>query len=294
MPADLDPTVEAEGDDFVRALGHLSVPAPEALSGRVFADWTTAPSRLGEVFVAFGAGGVGFLRTSESMHEDPDEFAAAYRLRFSRPLRRARRAPAGLLSALDGRASKLPIDLAGLSDFERDVLTAARRIPRGETRPYGWIAREAGRPGAVRAAGSALGRNPVPLLLPCHRVVRADGRLGEYIFGAGHKEELLRSEQVNVDEVLALAAAGVLFVGSDTTGIVCFPTCQHARRITAVHRHGFAKLAAALDAGYRPCRHCRPAVDVRARLASLRATAGAWKGRDEDGAAFVERSRRRS
>jgi Adenosine deaminase len=99
----------------------------------------------------------------------------------------------------------------------------------------------------------------VPLLIPCHRIVRADGRLGDYIFGAGHKEELLRAENVKVDEVQTLADQGVHFLASDTTGVVCFPTCHHARRITPAHRHGFARIATALEAGYRPCRHCRPA-----------------------------------
>jgi methylated-DNA-[protein]-cysteine S-methyltransferase len=163
---------------------------------------------------------------------------------------------------LRGRpAASVQLDLRGLSEFERDVLTATRRIPAGQTRPYGWIAVEAGRPRAVRAVGSVLARNPVPLLVPCHRVVRADGGLGAYMFGSAHKEELLRAEQVNLDEVAVLAQRGVHFLGSDTTGVVCFPTCPHARRITLVHRHGFRTIGAAVAAGYRPCRHCRPTTE---------------------------------
>lgn len=248
-------------DPVVDALGGLSVAAPGGLSGKVFSSWMAAPSRIGEVFVAFTGDGVNYLRTAESVHGDADEFCEAYRSHFGRPLRPAGRAPRGLLPALRGRsAASLPLDLRGLSDFERDVLDATRRVPAGEIRPYGWIAREAGRPRAVRAVGSVLARNPVPLLIPCHRVVRADGRLGDYLFGTGHKEELLRAENVNVDEVRALAGEGVHFLASDTTGVVCFPTCHHARRITAAHRHGFAKVATAIEAGYRPCLHCRPAV----------------------------------
>jgi methylated-DNA-[protein]-cysteine S-methyltransferase len=247
-------------DSVVEALEGLAVAPPSGLAGKVFSSWLAAPSRIGEVFVALTGEGVNYLRTAESVHGDADTFAEAYRARFGRPLRPAGRAPSGLLPALRGRsAGSLELDLRGLSDFERDVLEATRRVPAGETRPYGWIAREAGRPRAVRAVGSVLGRNPVPLLVPCHRVVRADGRLGDYIFGIGHKEELLRAEHVNVDEVRALAGAGVHFLASDTTGVVCFPTCHHARRITRAHRHGFAKLATAVEAGYRPCRHCRPA-----------------------------------
>jgi len=247
-------------DPVVEALGGLAVAAPGGLSGKIFSRWLAAPSRIGDVFVAFTADGFDYVRTVESVHGDADEFGKAYRRRFGRPLRPAGRAPRGLLPALRGRwVASLPLDLRGLSDFERDVLAATRRVPAGEVRPYAWIAREAGRPRAVRAVGSVLARNPVPLLIPCHRVVRADGRIGDYLFGAGHKEELLRAEKVNVDEVQALAGAGVHFLASDTTGVVCFPTCHHARRITAAHRHGFARLATAIEAGYRPCRHCRPA-----------------------------------
>jgi methylated-DNA-[protein]-cysteine S-methyltransferase len=241
------------------ALAGFSAPAAPRLADRIFGSWLAAPSPLGDVFVAFTGDGVQFLRSAESVRDDAGAFAEAYRDRFGRPLRQADRAPAGLLSALRGTpAASLRLDLRGLSDFERDVLTATRRIPAGQTRPYGWIAREAGRPRAVRAVGSVLGRNPVPLLIPCHRVVRADGRLGDYMFGPAHKAELLRAEQVNIDELTALARQGMHFLGSDTTRVVCYPTCHHARRITPTHRHPFPTVTAALNAGYRPCHHCRP------------------------------------
>jgi O-6-methylguanine DNA methyltransferase len=139
---------------------------------------------------------------------------------------------------------------------DAEDLTAT--IPRGETRPYGWIARQAGRPRAVRAAASALAANPVPLLIPCHRIVLADGVAGGYVFGTPRKEALLRLEGANLDEVRDLAAAGTRYLASDTTGVVCFPSCRNARRITAAHRHGFASLAAAGRAGFRPCLHCLP------------------------------------
>ena len=242
------------------ALAGLAAPAAPKLADRIFGSWLAAPSRLGEVFVAFTGDGVQFVRSAESVRDDAGAFAEAYRDRFGRPLRHADRTPAGLLAALRGTpAASLRLDLRGLSDFERDVLAATRRIPAGQTRPYGWIAREAGRPRAVRAVGSVLGRNPVPLLIPCHRVVRADGRLGDYMFGPAHKEELLRAEQVNIDELAALARQGMHFVGSDTTRVVCYPTCHHARHITPTHRHPFPTITAALTAGYRPCQHCRPA-----------------------------------
>lgn len=242
-------------DSLLSALAGLAAPAPATLPGRVFTGWTSAPSRLGDVFVAVTAHGVQFVRPAGSA----DEFAAAYRDRFDRPLRRLDRLPTGVGPALRGRAGRPPLDLHALSDFERDVLAATARIPAGQTRPYGWVAREAGRPRAVRAVGTVLARNPVPLLVPCHRVVRADGAAGDYMFGPARKDALLRDEGANLDEVAALARGGVHYLASDTTGIVCFPTCRDARRITPAHRHGFPTVAAAVAAGYRPCRTCRPA-----------------------------------
>jgi len=242
-------------DALAAALSELAAPAPSTLIDKVFGHWTAAPSRIGDVLVAFTGHGVHYLRPAG----DPQGFAADYRARFGRPLRAADRAPAGVVPALRGTARAPRPDLTGLSAFERDVLTATRGIPAGQTRPYGWVAREAGHPGAVRAVGSVLARNPVPLLVPCHRVVRADGAPGEYMFGADRKAELLRDEGAPLDDVAELARAGVHYLASDTTGIVCYPTCRDARRITEVHRHGFRSVAAAVDAGYRPCRTCRPA-----------------------------------
>lgn len=251
-------------ESLTAALGGLRHAASPGLDRRIFTGWLRAPSRLGEVFVAFTADGVQFVRAAEPGPEgggaQAEAFADAYRRRFGRPLYAAARAPAGVLPALRGRRAAAPrLDLSGLTGFERDVLAATRTIPTGETRPYGWVAREAGRPRAVRAVASVLARNPVPLLVPCHRVVRAGGALGGYLFGPAHKEELLRGEGANLTDVADLARRGVHYLASDTTGVVCLPTCHHARRITPAHRAGFTTVGDALAAGYRPCRSCRPA-----------------------------------
>jgi len=89
----------------------------------------------------------------------------------------------------------VPVDLSELSEFQRAVLAAAREIPFGEVRPYQWVAELIGRPRAVRAVGTALGDNPVPILIPCHRVVRSDGSLGGYLFGLSVKDRLLALER---------------------------------------------------------------------------------------------------
>jgi len=74
----------------------------------------------------------------------------------------------------------LALDLADRPDWDRAVLGAVRSIPRGETRSYGDIARAIGRPGAARAVGGAVGRNPIGFIIPCHRVIAGDGTLGGY------------------------------------------------------------------------------------------------------------------
>ncbi len=90
------------------------------------------------------------------------------------------------------RFASLPVDLEDRPAWDRDVLAAVRVIPRGETRSYGDIARAIGRPGAARAVGGAVGRNPVGYVIPCHRVIAADGTLGGYGGGWwGDQERLL-------------------------------------------------------------------------------------------------------
>ena len=247
-------------DPVATGLAALTARAPERLLDRVAARWSHVSADVGEVYVASTDRGIAYLRTGE----DKEEFLESFRRRFGRPLLPAPRPPAGLVPALrTGRPAGLDLDLRGLSPFEESVLRAAMTIPKGELRPYSWVAREIGRPRAVRAVGTALGHNPVPLIIPCHRVIRSDGALGQYVFGAPLKERLLRGEDVDVDEVNTMAARGVHFVGSDVTGVVCYPTCGAARRTAPGHRHGFATLPKAVAAGYRPCENCRPG-DVRA------------------------------
>ena len=89
-------------------------------------------------------------------------------------------------------AFDLPVVLEGVGDWDQRVLEGVRTIPRGATASYGEVARRIGRPGAARAVGGAVGRNPIGLLIPCHRVIAGDGTLGGY-GGSwfGSREELL-------------------------------------------------------------------------------------------------------
>lgn len=156
----------------------------------------------------------------------------------------------------EGRPGDLPLDLTGVTPFRRTVLGAAATIPRGEVRSYGWLARHVGKPGAARAVGSAMATNPVPLIVPCHRVVRSDGHIGAYSLGGpDNKWILLRHEGAAPDHLEDLAGSGVRYLGSDLTGVFCVPSCHRTRGADMI---GFRSETAAVDAGYRPCEVCRP------------------------------------
>ena len=213
-------------------------------------------SPLGEVYGGVSQSGVRLLGRAAS----PEEFAKRYRERFGRLLawgtdETTRRMAQRVAAAIAGEKVEVPADLSGMTSFQRRVLEVVRGIPRGEVRPYAWVAREAGSPKASRAVGTVMANNPVPLLIPCHRVIRNDGTTGSYAFGAGEKVGLLEGEGVSVEEL-----AGSPYLATPTTGIFCHATCPNARRIRPENRRRFRSTEAATNAGYRPCRVCRPVV----------------------------------
>ncbi|MDZ7721899.1 MAG: methylated-DNA--[protein]-cysteine S-methyltransferase [candidate division KSB1 bacterium] len=95
-------------------------------------------------------------------------------------------------------AFKTPIDIIAGTSFQRSVWQALRTIPCGEVRTYGQIAGQMGNPGAARAVGSANGANPLPILIPCHRVIAAGNRIGGFGAGVDIKRALLQLEGVNI------------------------------------------------------------------------------------------------
>jgi methylated-DNA-[protein]-cysteine S-methyltransferase len=211
---------------------------------------------LGELYVGVSQSGVRLIGEAAS----PEEFVRRYRERFDRLLswgtdESTRRIVRRVAAALAGEKGEVPADLAGTTPFQRKVLEVVKGIPRGEVRPYAWVAREAGSPKASRAVGTAVANNPVPLLIPCHRVVRNDGTTGNYAFGASEKVELLEGEGVSVGEL-----AGSPYLATPTTGIFCHATCRNARRIRPENRRRFRSARAAARAGFRPCKVCRPVV----------------------------------
>ena len=101
---------------------------------------------------------------------------------------------------LDGKnpGFELPFDLGFATPFQKKVYEATRKIPYGEVRTYGWIAKKIGKPKAPRAVGQALNRNPVPLIIPCHRVIAGNGDLRGFGSGIGWKKRLLQLEGLKV------------------------------------------------------------------------------------------------
>ncbi len=125
---------------------------------------------------------------------------AALERRFPRVELRAAADPAGLVTRLEryfagdiAALARIPVDLEG-TPFQRRVWNALRRIPPGRTASYGELARAVGAPGAARAVGAANRSNPVAIVIPCHRVIGADGCLTGYAGGLGRKQWLLAHE----------------------------------------------------------------------------------------------------
>lgn len=213
-------------------------------------------SPLGEVYVGVSGNGVRLLGRAAT----PEEFARRYRERFGQLLswgtdEATRTLARRVAAALAGEKVEAPADLSGKTPFQRRVLEVVKGIPRGEVRPYAWVAREAGSPKASRAVGTVMANNPVPLLVPCHRVVKNDGTTGQYAFGAGEKAGLLEGEGVPVG-----ALAGSPYLATPTTGVFCHATCRNAKRLKPEDRRRFRSAEAATEAGYRPCEVCRPVV----------------------------------
>jgi len=149
---------------------------------------------LGEVLVAATARGLcSVMLGNQAVQRLREEFSEAELVEDAQGLEPVRRAITQFLAG-DASLAKIPLDIRG-TVFQRKVWQQLRRIPAGETRSYGEIARAIGAPRAVRAVGSACGANPVALVVPCHRAVRSDGSLGGYAWGLERKKKLLAIEK---------------------------------------------------------------------------------------------------
>ncbi len=159
---------------------------------------STAVVRVGRdaLRVVWTHAGVAFVDHDAETSEDDIEKRLRVRLVGARVPSLIRDA---LRCAARGESVDVPIDLSWETEYAQEVLAAAMRIPRGQTRAYAWLAREARRPLAVRAAASVMARNPLWLLVPCHRVIASDGTIGSYgPSGVARKRALLAREGVRL------------------------------------------------------------------------------------------------
>jgi AraC family transcriptional regulator of adaptative response/methylated-DNA-[protein]-cysteine methyltransferase len=181
---------------FYEASGKRLGMAPSAWrdGGRgVTIRWAVVPTTLGAMLVAATDKGVCRLSFEETADDLATRFPNAELIEggtdFAAVLEQ-------VIAAVErpGDSRHIPLDVQGTA-FQQAVWRELQRIPAGETRSYAEIAAAVGKPGAVRAAGSANGANNVAVLIPCHRVIRSDGTLGGYAYGLEIKQELLKRER---------------------------------------------------------------------------------------------------
>jgi methylated-DNA-[protein]-cysteine S-methyltransferase len=143
------------------------------------------------------------------------------------------------------------------SEFQVRALTTLRKVPSGAVITYQALAAAVGNPDSQRAIGNTMATNPVPLVIPCHRVIRSDGTIGNYGGGVANKLKLLRLEGFEVGSDMRLPSRAVM--GHRRTHIFCRPSCSAAKRADSNQVLIFADAACAGHAGLRPCKLCRPA-----------------------------------
>jgi methylated-DNA-[protein]-cysteine S-methyltransferase len=169
-----------------------------AATGLLDVAYDVLDGPVGPLFVAVSDRGLCRISYDSEPEGQVEELARTYGLRVlraARPLDRVRRE---LDEYFEGtrREFDVPLDLRIEAPFRRRVLDELASVPYGATTTYGELARRAGKPRAARAVGVVMNRNPIPIVLPCHRVVGSDGRLVGYGGGLDRKEQLLRLEGV--------------------------------------------------------------------------------------------------
>ena len=160
--------------------------------------YTSVPTPVGPLWVGYDDEGVciSMLGTSE------EDFAARAWHELRREVQPDETPSVELMGALERRVAEdgpLSFRLEGFTSFQRAVLEAVAAIPRGEVRTYGEVAATVGHPGAARAVGEVMRTNRIPVLIPCHRVVRAGGDTGRYTPDPRLKRDLLAAEGAKVD-----------------------------------------------------------------------------------------------
>jgi methylated-DNA-[protein]-cysteine S-methyltransferase len=218
-------------------------------------------SSIGRLLAALGPRGLVALRFMDS--DDMAELLAVVRRRFDVIEDDAVAAEIGgeierLMQGDTGAISARAVDLSLVeSDFQRRALARLRRVPAGSVISYQGLAAAIGMPSAQRAIGNTVASNPVPIYVPCHRVIRSDGSLGNYGGGPERKLKLLRAEGFGVDSQRRVPPDAVY--GHWTSRIFCRPHCSAVRRAERRRWLIFADPERARQYGMRACKLCHPA-----------------------------------
>jgi len=184
-----------------RAQAKLRQALDRAKGQTVYYDRVTHP-RVGELYVAVSERGLIALDFGLNEADFVDRVQRRTRAALVRSRERCAEAMRQVREYLDGQRTRfdLPLDMTPMTAFQRQVLSAALKIPRGQWLTYGEVAKAIGKPQASRAVGQALGHNPVPIVIPCHRVLGSDGSLHGYSGGGGIRTKawLLQLEGANL------------------------------------------------------------------------------------------------
>jgi methylated-DNA-[protein]-cysteine S-methyltransferase len=253
---------EAEDDpglDAIVAEGRRRFDKAIARERRPVARVGVIDSPVGHLFVADGSRGILAIHFMDGKGLDP---LAAMRGKFDIVEDQAAAERIGdeirRFIAGDRTALKHDIDLSLVeSDFKRRALTKLCKVPLGSVVTYQGLASAIGAPDGQRAIGNAMGSNPVPIYVPCHRVIKSDLSIGNYGGGVERKLKLLRAEGFAVGTDLRVPARAVM--GHQRTHIYCRPQCSAAQRADMGRCYIFADSERARSAGLRACKLCHPA-----------------------------------
>ena len=253
---------EADDDrglDTILAEGRRRFEKAVARERRPIARVGLIDSAVGELFIADGPRGILAIRFMDGRGLDPlramrgkydivEDRAAADRI--GEEIRR--------FLAGDHAALTHDVDFSLVeSDFRRRALMRLCKVPLGSVTTYQALAAAIGAPDGQRAVGNAMGSNPIPIYVPCHRVIKSDLSIGNYGGGVDRKLKLLRAEGFTVGKDMRVPTNAVM--GHQGTHIYCRPQCSAAKRVTSGKFYIYADSDRARTAGLRACKLCRPA-----------------------------------
>ncbi len=249
--AEIDAMVDSAHRRMARALRRFRRPA-------VRAGITDSP--LGRLLVAEGPRGLLAVAYLDTPGAAPafDALRAGYDVTVDLAVAvRVRKEIDRLLAGDSAPIDAHPVDLSLVAgDFQRRALAHLRRVPPGAVVTYQGLAEAIGAPSGQRAIGNSMASNPLPVYVPCHRVIRSDGAIGNYGGGVERKLSLLRAEGFAIGSDQRLPPQAVW--GHRRSHIFCRPGCAAVRRATRPRWMIFADAEHACGAGMRPCKLCGP------------------------------------